>query len=101
MGKKNDSTIENRVYLFESLASAYVSAASEELGSDEPAIRERARRALAELAFVSCVVSDTAHLSAEQVRDRVLGLPESSAAPGEAADDDGDGADDTGRKRRR
>jgi hypothetical protein len=99
MGKKNDSTIENRVYLFESLASAYVSAASEELGSDEPAVRERARRALAELAFVSCVVSDTAHLSAEQVRDRVLGLPESSVAPGDAPDDDAD--DDTGGKRRK
>ena len=95
MGKKNDTTIENRVYLFESLASAYVSAASEELGSDEPAVRERARRALAELAFVSCVVSDTAHLSAEQVRDRVLGLPVSAATPDDTADDGGN----TGGKR--
>ncbi|MBZ4415630.1 hypothetical protein [Myxococcus sp. RHSTA-1-4] len=95
MGKKNDTTIENRVYLFESLASAYVSAASEELGSDEPAIRERARRALAELAFVSCVVSDTAHLSAEQVRDRVLGLPESAATPDDTAGNGGN----TGGKR--
>ncbi|MFP2933581.1 hypothetical protein ACLESO_52260 [Pyxidicoccus sp. 3LG] len=96
MGKKNnDSTIENRVYLFESLASSYVSAASEELGSDDPAVRERARRALAELAFVSCVVSDTADLSAEEVRDRVLGLPGAEPAPEEAADAGG-GA---GRKR--
>ncbi|WP_246357670.1 hypothetical protein [Pyxidicoccus fallax] len=101
MGKKNDTTIENRVYLFESLASAYVSAASEQLGADEPAARERARRALAELAYVSCVVSDTAHLSAEQVRDRVLGLPEATEAQDEdddAAGDDGDD-NDTGKKR--
>ncbi|QSQ27721.1 hypothetical protein JY651_23680 [Pyxidicoccus parkwayensis] len=92
MGKKNDTTIENRVYLFESLASSYVSAASEELGSDDPAVRERSRRALAELAYVSCVVSDTAHLSAEQVRDRVLGLPGPERARDAATDDD-DGGD--------
>lgn len=92
MGKKDDTTIENRVYLFESLASSYVSAATEELGSDDPAARERARRALAELAFVSCVVADTAHLSPEQVRDRVMGVPAPEDAP---AKDDGNG-DDTG-----
>ncbi|MCP3141099.1 hypothetical protein [Pyxidicoccus xibeiensis] len=102
MGKKNDSTIENRVYLFESLASSYVSAASEELGSDDPAVRERARRALAELAYVSCVVSDTAALSAEEVRDRVLGLPEAEAGPEDApaaAGDDGNGGGGGGKKR--
>ncbi len=89
MGKKDDTSIENRVYLFESLASSYVSAATEELGSDDPAARERARRALAELAFVSCVVADTAHLSPEQVRDRVMGAPEPVDAPPEAVDDAG------------
>lgn len=98
MGKKNDTTIENRVYLFESLASSYVSAASEELGSDDPAVRERSRRALAELAYVSCVVSDSAHLSAEQVRDRVLRLPEPEAAPEEDAPGEADDGD-TGKKR--
>ena len=71
-----DDTIENRVYLFESLASSYVQAASDVLGSEDPAVRERARRALAELAYVSCIVADTGALSAEQVRDRVLGAPE-------------------------
>lgn len=69
---KTDDTIENRVYLFESLASSYVAAASELLGSDDAAVRERARRALAELAYVSCVVADTQNLTPEQVRDRVL-----------------------------
>ena len=72
---KTDDTIENRVYLFESLASSYVAAASEMLGSGDAAAQERARRALAELAYVSCVVADTQHLTPEQVRDRVLGKP--------------------------
>ncbi len=71
-----DDTIENRVYLFESLASSYISVASELLSSEDEAVRARARRALAELAYVSCVVSDTGHLTAEQVRQRVLGIPE-------------------------
>lgn len=78
---KTDDTIENRVYLFESLASSYVAASSELLGSDDADVRERARRALAELAYVSCVVADTQHLSPEQVRDRILGAPEPEPAP--------------------
>jgi hypothetical protein len=78
---KTDDTIENRVYLFESLASSYVAAASELLGSEDAAVRERARRALAELAYVSCIVADTQHLSPEQVRDRVLGAPEPEPTP--------------------
>lgn len=78
---KTDDTIENRVYLFESLASSYVAAASELLGSEDEAVRERARRALAELAYVSCVVADTQHLSPEQVRERVLGAPEPEQGP--------------------
>ncbi len=78
---KTDDTIENRVYLFESLASSYVAAASEMLGSGDAASQERARRALAELAYVSCVVADTQHLTPEQVRDRVLGKPEPEPEP--------------------
>lgn len=86
MSKKDDTTIENRVYLFESLASSYVATATELLGAEDPAARERARRALAELAYVSCVVADTAHLAPEQVRDRVLGGPAPTPEP--APDDD-------------
>ena len=100
MSKKDNDTIENRVYLFESLASSYVSAASEELGSDDPAVRERARRALAELAYVSCVVSDTADLSAEEVRDRVLGLPADEGTPEDADDGDDTGNGGGGGKKR-
>ena len=69
-----EDTIENRVYLFESLASSYVSSASDLLSSDDEAARARARRALAELAFVSCVVADTGHLPPEQVRERLLAI---------------------------
>ncbi len=81
---KSDDTIENRVYLFESLASSYVAAASELLGSENAAVRERARRALAELAYVSCVVADTQRLSAEEVRERVLAGPEPEPRPAKA-----------------
>ncbi|MCP3060856.1 hypothetical protein LXT21_18890 [Myxococcus sp. K38C18041901] len=77
MAKKSESNIENRVYLFESLASSYVAAASEALGSKDAAERERARRALAELAYVSCVVADTGDLPPEAVRERLL----SASAP--------------------
>jgi hypothetical protein len=38
-----DDTIENRVYLFESLASSYISAASELLSSEDEAVRSRVR----------------------------------------------------------
>ena len=87
---KKDDTIENRVYLFESLASSYVQAASDVLGSEDPAVRERARRALAELAYVSCIVADTGALSAEQVRDRVLGAPEQAPREKEKAKEKGE-----------
>jgi hypothetical protein len=75
-------TIENRVYLFDSLASSYVSAAAELLSSEDEGARARARRALAELAYVSSVVADTGHLSPEQVRDRMLGVSVPPAEPG-------------------
>jgi predicted nuclease of restriction endonuclease-like RecB superfamily len=78
---KTDDTIENRIYLFESLASSYVAAASELLGSEDEQVRQRATRALAELAYVSCVVADTQHLTPEQVRERVLGSFEPEQPP--------------------
>lgn len=78
MAKKSKSSIENRVYLFESLASSYVAAASEALGSKDAGERERARRALAELAYVSCVVADTEDLSPEAVRERLLSAPDTA-----------------------
>jgi len=78
---KTDDTIENRVYLFESLASSYVASAYEMLSSDDEQTRQRATRALAELAYVSCVVADTQDLTPEQVRERVLGSLEREQPP--------------------
>jgi hypothetical protein len=89
-----DDTVENRVYLFESLASSYVAAASAQLGSEDEAVRARALRALADLAFVSCVVADTGHLPAEQVRQRLLGGPTAESSQDKADDKD------KGRKRK-
>lgn len=86
---RKDDTIENRVYLFESLASSYVAAASDLLGSEDDAGRQRVRRALAELAYVSCVVADTGHLSPEQVRDRVLGVSSPASEPEKTRSADG------------
>jgi len=51
------STIENRVYLFRDLASAWLVENGSLLADDES--RKRAMRALADLAYVSCVVADT------------------------------------------
>jgi hypothetical protein len=93
---RSDDTIENRVYLFDSLATSYISAASELLSSDDEAVRARAMRALADLAYVSCIVADTGHLSPEQVRQRVLGAPE----PQEPARDEDDRGGGKGKKRK-
>jgi hypothetical protein len=78
-------TIENRVYLFESLASSFISSIGDQLVSGDASVRERARQALADLAFVSCAVADTGHLSPERVRERVLGAPEADSEPEEEA----------------
>jgi hypothetical protein len=69
-----NSTIENRVYLFDTLAGALLSGpVGELLASSEPADRERAMRALSDAAWVSCVVADGADVGADEVRARLLG----------------------------
>lgn len=65
-------TIENRVYLFESLAGQFVAAAADRLSSPRQEERTRALHALAELAYVSCVVADTGALAPAQVKARIL-----------------------------
>lgn len=91
--ERDDDTIENRVYVFESLARAFVEKSADDLGSKNPERRERAIRALADLAFVSCVVADTGHLKPKAVRKRVL----SALAQGEdAAEPEPSGPDDEG-----
>lgn len=69
---KKGSTIENRVYLFRDLASAWLVENGSLLGDEESGARKRALRALADLAYVSCVVADTESQSAEDVADAVL-----------------------------
>lgn len=78
MGKKNkrESTIENRVYLFKDLAAAFIAEHGALLGSSNPAEVTRARRALAEIARASCIVSDTEDLTAEEVTELVARSPE-------------------------
>ena len=67
---KKSSTIENRVYLFRDLASAWLVENGAML-ADEEETRKRALRALADLAYVSCVVSDTESDDAEAVASAV------------------------------
>ena len=52
------TTIENRVYLFKDLAAAWLTANPGALAAADPAARARALQALADLAYVSCVVAD-------------------------------------------
>lgn len=67
-----DDSIENRVFLFDSLAKAWLAHGGAELSAEKPSRRAKAMRALAELAWVSCVVADTADQPADAVRDRIL-----------------------------
>lgn len=70
---KKASTIENRVYIFDTLAEALLEGnGAELLTSTREGDRARALRALADLAYVSCVVADTGNLDAEGVRQRLL-----------------------------
>ena len=84
MADEAKDTIENRVYVFESLARAFVEKSADDLGSKNPERRTRAIRALADLAFVSCVIADTADLKPKAVRKKVLSAIEvdpEAAAP--------------------
>lgn len=95
--EKDESTIENRVYVFESLARAFVERSAEDLGSKNPERRTRALRALADLAYVSCVIADTEALKPKAVRKRVLSAIEvdpGAAAPQRDGGDDDEGDDD-------
>lgn len=70
---KKGSTIENRVYIFDTLAEALLgNGGAELLASPKDAERQRGMRALADLAYVSCVVSDSGDLDASGVREALL-----------------------------
>lgn len=90
MAKPNDpqpaapDTVENRVYLFESLARAFVEKAADDLGSKNEDRRGRALRALADLAYVSCVVADGAQASPKALRRRILSAAHFDEAHGDS-----------------
>lgn len=82
----DETSIENRVYLFESLARAFVERAADDLSGKSAERRSRALRALADLAYVSCVVADTGASTPKAVRRKVLAaidqaLPVSAVEP--------------------
>jgi len=87
---KNE-TIENRVYLFESLARGLIEMKADDLTSRKMARRARALRALADLAYVSCAVADTGDKTPIDVRQTVLaavGLEPPDVEPEEEDDAD-------------
>ena len=86
--ERDDETIENRVYLFESLATAFGEKAADDLTGKNPERRSRALRALADLAYVSCAVADTQHLSPKAVRRKVLNAIELESPVVEGPDDE-------------
>ncbi len=68
----DESTIENRVYLFKDLAAAYLSANP---GALKGAERAAGLAALADLAFVACTLADTEDLDPAEVAKRVRKAP--------------------------
>lgn len=83
---KNES-VENRVYLFESLAKAFIEKSADDLGGKNAERRQRALRALADLAYVSCAVADSGHLTPQGVREKVLGAISLEPKPPAASDE--------------
>jgi hypothetical protein len=63
----DDSTIENRVFLFKDIAAAWVTANPNALTSDRPA----ALAALADLAFVCCTLADEEESDAAAVAAKI------------------------------
>ncbi len=74
MGKK-ESTVENRVYLFRDLAGAWLASFGDQLCAEDENVRQRARDALAEIAYASCVLSDTDGMDGKTVAKLVRNGP--------------------------
>ncbi len=67
----DESTIENRVYLFRELAAAFVSSQGALFSSTEPQDRARVRAGLAEIARVSAIVADLEDASPEELAQEI------------------------------
>ena len=63
-GPMDDSSTENRVYLFRELAAAYIAAKPDVLGDD-------GKSALAEIARISCIVADGDDSSPEELAEQI------------------------------
>lgn len=72
-----DSTVENRAYLFRELASAFLVEHGGGLVGDGDA-RARTLRALGDLAYASCVLADRDDLEAAEVAARIVAGPENA-----------------------
>ena len=75
MSSSDDSTIENRVYLFKDLAAAWLNQNGALLSSDQPIERERALRALADIAYVCCTVADEDEMDPAEVAAAIRKAP--------------------------
>ncbi|MBK6579282.1 MAG: hypothetical protein IPG17_24450 [Sandaracinaceae bacterium] len=76
MSKKrraDESTIENRVYLFRELAAAFIAREGGLLTSAKPEDRERARAGLAEVARVACLVADLEDATPDELAKAIVG----------------------------
>ena len=69
----DESSIENRVYLFRELAAAFIARDGGLLASTDPADRARARAALAEIARAACIVADLEDASPDEVAEAITG----------------------------
>jgi predicted nuclease of restriction endonuclease-like RecB superfamily len=85
-----ENSIENRVYLFESLARGFIEKSADDLSGKNRERRSRAIRALADLAYVSCTVADSEGWSSEEVRGKVLDLLDAKLPVPNEADDEPD-----------
>ena len=71
----DESSIENRVYLFRELAAAFIARDGGLLASTDAGERRRARAALAELARVACLVADLEDASPDELAVAIVGKP--------------------------
>ncbi len=67
----DDSSIENRVYLFKDLARSFLKRNGARLASGDPQEREAMLSALGDIAYVACVLADTEDLGPDEVRKLV------------------------------
>ncbi|MBX3249789.1 MAG: hypothetical protein KF901_21610 [Myxococcales bacterium] len=65
----DESTVENRAYLFKDLATAWITAHGALLA--DPTHRPRALAALADLAFVCCTIADGDDLDATEIAAKI------------------------------